>query len=135
MTNKSKSKPAARLGSRRPYQRRTETEKRKIVREVNQELIGIRAACRKYGLNRNTLKSWLVQFSLSALEEPLPTEQSPDMPDRSSNQTLNRQVQALMKALAQSQLKINGLQTMIEVAESELKIKIRKKYGTKRSNE
>lgn len=135
MTNKSKSKPAARLESRRPYQRRSEANKRKIVREVNQELIGIRAACRKYGLNRNTLKSWLVQFSLPTLEEPLPTEQSPDMPDRSSNQTLNRQVQALTKALAQSQLKINGLQTMIEVAESELKIKIRKKYGTKRSNE
>ena len=39
------------------------------------------------------------------------------------------------QALAQSQLKVNGLQTMMEVAESGLKIKIRKKYGTKQSKE
>ena len=46
------------MGSRRPFERRTEKEKRRIVHEVNQGIIGIRAACRKYGLNRNTLRSW-----------------------------------------------------------------------------
>ncbi len=47
----------------------------------------------------------------------------------------NRQLKALTKALAEAELKISGLQTMIEVAEQELKIKIRKKRGTKQSKE
>ena len=140
MTKKSGTKLIARVGSRRPYQRLTEVHKRKIAREVSSGLIGIRAACRKYGLNRNTLKSWLILFSLPVVEDLPPAEQSPDMPDNPSNQTLSRQVKALTKALAQAQLKASGLQTMIEVAEDELKIKIRKKSGrsgapSKRSNE
>ena len=43
--------------SREPYKRPSEAEKQKIVYEVTKGLIGIRAACRKYGVNRNTLKN------------------------------------------------------------------------------
>lgn len=135
MTNNRRRKTTAGIGNRRPYQRLTEAQKRNIVGEVNQGLICIRAACRKYGLNRNTLRSWRVKLSLLTPEETLPTELSPDMTDPQPNSTLSRQVKALTKALAQAQLKISGYQTMIEVAEDKLKIKIRKKSGTKRSNE
>ena len=42
--------------SRDPYKRRLESEMIKIVTEVNSGMIGKRAACLKYGVNRNT---WL----------------------------------------------------------------------------
>ncbi|OJW77819.1 MAG: hypothetical protein BGO59_04430 [Spirosoma sp. 48-14] len=123
------------MGSRHPFERRTEKEKRRIVHEVNQGIIGIRAACRKYGLNRNTLRSWLVVFSLPTTDTLATPEPSTTMPDPQLDQTLTRQVKALTKALAQAELKISSLQTVIEVAEEDLKIKIRKKSGTKRSKE
>lgn len=42
-------------------------------------------------------------------------------------------IQELQKALEHSQLKMLALETMIEVAETELNIKIRKKRGTRQS--
>lgn len=41
--------------------------------------------------------------------------------------------QALRKALEESNLKILALETMIDIAEEQLKINIRKKSGTKQS--
>lgn len=135
MVHKNTKKRALRVGSRHPFERRSEKEKRRIVHEVNQDIIGIRAACRKYGLNRNTLRSWRVLFSLPVTNSPAPPEPFTTMPDLQADQTLTRQVKALTKALAQAELKISSLQTVIEVAEEELKIRIRKKSGTKRSKE
>ncbi len=43
----------------------------------------------------------------------------------------NKAVQPLQKALEDAQLKIEALNTMIDVAEEQLKIDIRKKSGTK----
>lgn len=45
--------------NRKPWERLSNPEKRKIVHEVNSGLIGQRAAARKYGLNRNTLIAWI----------------------------------------------------------------------------
>ena len=46
---------------------------------------------------------------------------------------LNKQVRELQKALKKARLKIDGLETIIQVSEEELKIKIRKKSGAKQS--
>ncbi len=121
--------------SREPYKRRSEAEKQKIVFEVTKGLIGIRAACRKYGLNRNTLKNWMENICLPNLGDTISDESPSPMLANNSSDPPNRQLKALTKALAEAELKISGLQTMIEVAEQELKIKIRKKRGTKQSKE
>ncbi len=47
------------------------------------------------------------------------------MPTSNPSDSPNRQLKALTKALAEAELKISGLQTMIEVAEEEFRIKIR----------
>ena len=57
------------------------------------------------------------------------------MNDDKQSQVLKAKVKELTKALEVSQLKVQSLQTMIEVAEETLKIKIRKKAGSKRSKE
>ena len=48
---------------------------------------------------------------------------------------VEKKVKALTKALELARLKIDGLETMIKVAEEDLHIKIRKKRGTKQSKE
>lgn len=47
--------------------------------------------------------------------------------------TPNAELQRLQEALAQAELKIKGLETMIDIAEEQLKINIRKKSGAKQS--
>ncbi|WP_286850120.1 MULTISPECIES: hypothetical protein [Sphingobacterium] len=57
-------------------------------------------------------------------------------PNESSKiKLLSKQVLELQKALEKANLKINGLETLIQVSEEELKIKIRKKPGAKQSKE
>jgi transposase len=50
--------------------------------------------------------------------------------DKDSTQSQN---EALQKALQEAELKIKALNTLIDVAEEQLKIDIRKKSGAKRS--
>jgi transposase len=56
-----------------------------------------------------------------------------NMIEKQGSKFLLDKIQSLTKALEQAQLKNVMLETMIEVAESELSIKIRKKRGTKQS--
>jgi len=59
----------------------------------------------------------------SLLMEPSPT----------SVEQLKQQLAAAQAQLAQEKLKNTALETMISVAEKQLKIEIRKKYGSKQS--
>jgi len=51
-----------------------------------------------------------------------------------SDQLENDDVKALQKALEMANLKIKALDTMIDIAEEQLKIDIRKKSGAKQSS-
>jgi hypothetical protein len=55
------------------------------------------------------------------------------MTESQESKLLLRKIEELTKALGHAQLKNIALETMIEVAESDLHIKIRKKRGTKQS--
>jgi len=60
---------------------------------------------------------------------------SKSMPERSKEAAqLKERVEQLEKALVQSELRATALETMIEVAEKELKINIKKKSYTKQSS-
>jgi len=88
--------------------------------------------CKKYGLSRNTLSPWITDFSSFKIKPHEVAEEAIcDMTESSKTQILAKQVQDLTKRLEKANLKISGLQTMIEVSEQELHIKIRKKPGTR----
>ena len=121
---------------RKPYERLALLEKRKIVQEIHSGLIGQRAAARKYGLNRKTIATWLTDYSVVNLKpKEIAQEAISSMTENAKTKLLARQVQELTKALENARLKISSLETLIEVSEEELHIKIRKKPGTKRSKE
>ena len=121
--------------SREPYKRRKESEMIKIVREVSSGMIGKRAACVKYGLNRNTLALFIRRFSVRNLINELPNQLLSSMTEEQKSKALIKKVKELESALELSRLKTDGLETMIKVAEEDLHIKIRKKRGTKQSKE
>ena len=135
MTESSIKKYRPSVLSRDPYKRRTETEMIKIVTEVNTGIIGKRAACSKYGVNRNTLALFIKKFSIRTLGTEISTQLLANMTDDQKLNLLEKKVKELTKALDYANLKKDGLENMIKVAEEDLHIKIRKKRGTKQSKE
>ena len=119
--------------SRDPYRRREEAEMGRIVQEVQSGLVSIREACFKYGLCRGTLKLWITRLTVRKFSGKLSTQLLSSMTDNQKSNAIERRVNDLQKALDLARLKIDGLETMIKVAEEQLHIKIRKKRGTKQS--
>ena len=107
-----------------------------IAKEVQSGIIGIKTACYKYGLCRNTLKLFITKLSIRTLgDKKLSTQMLFRMNDDQKEAALKRKIQELSKDLEYAKLKIVTLETMIDVAETDLKIKIRKKRGTKQLKE
>jgi transposase len=111
-------------------------EKRAIIKAVQNGSMTIREAMRVYNLNSHTtIKRWilkekkemndLVGSNLLALKK----EQTND---HSQDQKPVDETEVLRQKLADAQLKIAALNTLIDVAEEQLKINIRKKPGAKR---
>lgn len=121
--------------SRDPYKRGEESEMIKIIEEIKSGMIGTRAACRKYGLCRKTLRHWIMRLSVRSLYNELSTEPLAGMTDDKKSSALEKKVKELTMALEMARLKIDSLETMIRVTEEDLHIKIRKKAGTKQSGE
>lgn len=121
--------------SKSPYIRRPDSEMIKIAKEVQSGIIGIKTACFKYGLCRNTLKLFITKLSIRTLGGEFSNQMLFSMNDGQKESVLKRKIQELSKDLEYANLKIVSLETMIIVAETDLKIKIRKKRGTKQLKE
>lgn len=128
-----KSKDKTKIATRKPWGRLGEDVKAKIVCEVNSGMLSKRAAGRKYGLPPSTIGNWLEKRNLAILVHSKASNVLSAMDETQETKLLKKKIDELTKALADAQLRNVGLETMIEVAESELKINIRKKRGTKRS--
>ena len=115
----------------RPRKKYDEDFKRSIVRQIGFGNITLKEAIEKYDIagGSSTIKYWITKYS----SDITPLSQIKSMSE-SENKDLaetQKQKKELEKALEQANLKILGLETMIDVAEKELKIEIRKKSGSK----
>ncbi|MDP9076213.1 MAG: hypothetical protein M3O71_02220 [Bacteroidota bacterium] len=111
----------------------TEVEKRSIVRQIEQGVLTPHAARTAYGLSGTMLNSWL-KASLKenvelAVYDPFEMKNEPS----AQAELQDAEKEALKKALEAAQLKISALNTLIDVAEDQFKIKIRKKAGARQS--
>jgi transposase-like protein len=109
---------------------------------INEYLVGgssYRKIGKKYGVNRWTVNRWVLDYQCSVENDLLEAkatilqamkETKSTVPPSSS---LDAQIKELQKQLEQEQLHNRLLTAMIDIAEDELKIPIRKKYGTKQS--
>lgn len=106
--------------------------KRTIVTAIEQGRMTINEAKTAYNIKTEKLiRSWLAQFKTEKAELCLVTE--PSMAKK-NDPISTEQTEALKKALEEAEMKIKALNTLIDVAEEQLKIDIRKKSGARQSS-
>ena len=97
--------------------------------------LSISEASRMYGIKPSTTSYWIKQYqeqlSMVNLGGMNTTPQENNPSEQPAQDDLHRRNQELEEALKLAKLKITALEMMIDIAESELKIDIRKKSGTK----
>jgi len=109
----------------------TNLQKRTIVSAIEQGRMTIEEAHVAYKIkNPKTIREWLEQFKSEKVE--ICIEKQVPMSKKKKVDTTS-QTAALQKALQEAELKIKALNTLIDVAEEQLKIDIRKKSGARQS--
>lgn len=112
--------------------------KRTVVRSIESGRLSIGEAQRTYGIKTpQTIERWRKQIAqenadLGLSNEALMKNKKPTGKPASANTT---DIEFLQKSLEEAQLKIAALNTLIDVAEDQLKINIRKKPGAKQSSD
>ena len=112
---------------RRSY---TALQKRSVVTAIEQGRLTIREAKIAHNIKtEKIIRSWLSQYKSEKVD--ICENTFPMATDKPSSKDLEKE--ALQKALQEAELKIKALNTLIDVAEEQLKIDIRKKSGAKQS--
>ena len=109
----------------------TNLQKRTIATAVEQGRSTVKEAKMAYGIkSEKTIRNWLLQYKSEKVEICI-AKTSPMAKGNPSVKDLEKE--ALQKALQEAELKIKALNTLIDVAEDQLKIDIRKKSGARQS--
>ena len=108
---------------------KTEQEKEAIVAEYLTGELSYRELGCKYGVDFQLIHSWASKFQGKSLKKKKPPTPKPQL---SKEETLPNDVKQLQEELRKAKLYNELLNAMIDIAEDQLKIDIRKKPGTKR---
>ena len=117
---------------------------KEAVREYLVDGIPYRALAKKYGVSRSTINKWVLvhqgihniprshkQISYDLQQKKLGNKSK--QPVKQLQHDLEKKIELLEKQLEWEKLRVHALDTLINVAERELHIEIRKKPGTKQS--
>ena len=117
---------------------------KEAVREYLVDGIPYRALAKKYGVSRSTINKWVLvyqgihniprshkQVSYDLQQKKLGNKSK--QPVKQQQNDLEKKIELLEKQLEWEKLRVHALDTLINVAERELHIEIRKKPGTKQS--
>lgn len=102
---------------------------------INEYLLGgvtFRSLAKKYGMSRTTINCWVQEYQgIPQVKKGL--KKSPNLVSMKDTipELLPGEITELQKQLTQERLHNKLLAAMIDIAEQELKIPIRKKYGTR----
>ena len=102
---------------------------------INEYLIGgitFRSLGKKYGISRSTINRWVLEHEgfISTIKSPIESITLLEM-NKEPHEVLPAEIIELQKQLEQERLQNKLLTAMIDIAEQELKIPIRKKYGAR----
>jgi len=109
--------------------------KRKLAQEYLSGRFSFAVAAEEYGLKNKTVvrdivKWYRKKYELGMTNESLPMKKAKPTPQDLKLEEENKRLKA---ELQMSKLKVEALETMIDIAEEQLKIDIRKKSGTQQS--
>lgn len=109
-----------------PKKKHTSAEIKQIVRDIERGKLTRKEARIKHNVSKNAVAYWVKKYSshLSCI----------DINNSKMQKTKRTTGKIIEKELQEANLKIAGLETMIDLAEEQYKIEIRKKFGTKQSN-
>ena len=115
----------------------TESDKLSILREYYSSGVSKSEISKKYELSRNQIDYWIKVYSIDSEALSLPAETIDDVmarkklnePDEIAK--LQARIKSLEKALAFSELGVKARDIMIDLAEKQENIQIRKKAGAK----
>ena len=105
----------------------TPTQKRSVIRSLEGGLSVSQVAV-VFGVSGTTIRKWIKKAKAENTELV-----SIEMKKGPQNEPEDKDLKALRQQLAEAELKIKALETMIDVAEEHLKIDIRKKSGARQS--
>lgn len=108
----------------------TEEFKRSVCEEFLAGTMTLRAMEHKYGLGNSRLVDWLQKYGYQ-VKKPYIIERRDMGKKKINNGTATARVKDLEKQLEMARLEAAAYRKMIEIAEDELKIDIRKKSDTK----
>lgn len=115
----------------------TESDKLSILLEYYASGASLYSMSKKYGIERGTLRYWMNKYPMNSESLSLPSQTIEDvMARKKSNEPdeiakLQARIKELEKALAFSELGIKARDLMIDLAEKQENIQIRKKFGAK----
>jgi len=108
---------------------KTDREKEIIIAEYLRSRTTYRKLGEKYGVDYTSIHKWVTTYQDQSLKKP--KSFPPEHPD-SQEEILPVDVKQLQEELRKVKLHNELLNSMIDIAEDQLKIDIRKKSGTKR---
>lgn len=121
---------------RQPYQRYEESYKLEVVNYYYEHGGDRKATLAKYGIDHSSLRDWLRRYPEKERVVSLLNQIQRDMAKSykrlpSDAHAAQAEYERLQKELEQERLKNTALTVMIDIAEQEFKVPIRKKSGAK----
>lgn len=110
----------------------SEEFKRKKVRELERNLTTIPQISREYEVSRTAIYKWINQYSVMRKKEVKQVVELKS--DTAKIAHLMDQVKDMERLIGQKQIMVDFLEKMIEMAEKEYGVDIKKKFSTKRSS-
>ena len=117
---------------RKTITRYSEAFKRKVIEEIENGRLTQSEAKRKYGIrDQATIHYWIKRSGKKhILNRIMRIEMPEEIQPEAIIKELRTEKQELESALAQTQLKLMAMESLVEVAEEHYKIDIKKKFGT-----
>ena len=103
------------------------TFKRWLAREIESGKMSVKEASNCFGFDPRTLMDWQNRYSLG--KEVSLGMMTPE--EKQEKAALEKRIKELEKALEYAKLKNIAVETMVDIAEKQFKISIRKKAGPK----
>ena len=107
----------------------SESFKQKKVREIEKNVTTVSQVCKEYQVSSTAVYKWIHKYSVNMKKGIVQIVEAKS--DTVKIQNLKDQIKELERIIGQKQIQIEFQQKMLELAENELGVEIKKKYGSK----
>jgi transposase len=110
----------------------SEEFKKQRVADIEKKIVSIGQVCRQYQVSKTSVTKWLKKYSPMRKKRERMVHESDS--DAYKVKQMQERIKELERAVGQKQLKIDFLEKMIEIAEEDFNVDIKKKLSTKLSS-